>query len=104
MNGTIGLKSVNHWKKLLLPIATSCKRTIMGPKVSSTKCKFRFQIFNFRHLYSFSVGEDEAMDTSPDDQQTYTEPYEEWRDRMIAKAKDIIKMAKAQQSKGMDLS
>lgn len=44
------------------------------------------------------------MDTSPDDQQTYTEPYEEWRDRMIAKAKDIIKMAKAQQSKGMDLS
>lgn len=49
------------------------------------------------------------MDTSPDDangnRQTHTElSYEEWRNQMIAKAKQIIATAKTQQHNQMDWS
>lgn len=78
-------------------LAKRCKQT---KQIVSYACNaYSNSIFlTFDLFYSFLVGEDEPMDTTPDevngDQQTPAEPYEEWRERTIAKAKEIIKAAK----------
>lgn len=59
-------------------------------------------------LYIFPVGNDEAMDTTTDDdandipQEQTEQSYEDWRDNMILRAKEMIQAAKKQQQNQME--